>query len=58
MQPDWKSELQCRIAAEHVLAAEVTGPPLRDALETLVSAVETALPLSDGPDVEYSENLR
>lgn len=58
IQPDWKGELQRRIAAEHVLADGSIGPSLRDALETLVSAVETALPLSDGPDMEYSENLR
>ena len=58
MQPDWKSELQRRVAAEHVLVHRLTGPPLRNALETLVSTVETALPLSDGPDMEHSENLR
>lgn len=58
MQPDWKGELQRRVAAEHILAGGLTGPPLRDALETLLSAVETALPLSDGPDMEHSENLR
>ena len=58
LQPDWKSELQRRVSAERVLAGGLTGPPLRNALETLVSAVETALPLSDGPDMEHSENLR
>ncbi|KAH9836538.1 uncharacterized protein C8Q71DRAFT_47007 [Rhodofomes roseus] len=58
VQPDWKTELQRRVSAESAVMGAATGPRLERALATLVSVVETALPFSDGPEMEESENLR
>ncbi|CCM06401.1 uncharacterized protein FIBRA_08661 [Fibroporia radiculosa] len=54
---EWRAELQRRLEAESVVRKGITGPRLLRALETLVSVVETALPLSDGPDADHSHNL-
>ncbi|PCH34566.1 hypothetical protein WOLCODRAFT_139431 [Wolfiporia cocos MD-104 SS10] len=59
-QHDWRSELQRRVEAEIVVGREeLAGDPrLPRALETLVSIVETALPISDGPESDTSESLQ
>lgn len=58
LQPDWKTELQRRVSADAVMRNGITGPRLYRALATLVAAVETALPVSDGPGTDESENLK
>ncbi|KZT06261.1 uncharacterized protein LAESUDRAFT_759451 [Laetiporus sulphureus 93-53] len=56
---DWRTELQRRVHAKHVVLRGITGPARQRALETLVNVVETALPAKDGHDSsDKSNNLQ
>ncbi|KAI0932670.1 hypothetical protein AcW1_000275 [Taiwanofungus camphoratus] len=54
---DWQNELQRRVDAETVARRGTKGSPRHRALETFVSAVETALPVTESPTTTYSNNL-